>query len=468
MKRDDLIHAIGDIDDDLILRADETQKRKRALRGWKKWGTVAACFVLIAAILFPIGVRIAKRNATVSISGDSKTVELLGDFETVDLMNGIVPRQRSGSPAPITDDAATAATDFALRLFREAYDGKNTLISPLSAMLALAMTANGAKGDTLAQMESAFGTSLDELNEFFYSYRAGLTQTEKSKLTLANSIWLRGDYDVLPAFLQTNADYYGADAFRAAFDEETVGEINEWVNEKTDGMIPELLDGISRDTVLYLINALAFDAEWDHPFSSSATKSGKFTKENGKEVNVDYMNGKEIGRCYLSNDQAQGIFKYYAGGKYAFVALLPNEDVSLSDFVASLDGESLRSLLTKPWGGVEVNVTLPKFEVKYTVDLSAAVKRMGMTSAFDYDADFSGITTMPEGVYVGSILQKTFLSMNEKGTRAGAATALEMKALSVDPPKQMTVRFTRPFVYMLVDTRNYLPLFIGTLNDPKK
>ena len=268
--------------------------------------------------------------------------------------------------------------------------------------------------------------------------------------------------------MQTNADFFGADAYKTPFDETTLRKINEWVNEKTAGMIPELLDGISRDTVLYLINALAFDAEWDHPFSSSATKSGTFTKENGKEVNVDYMNGKEIGGCYLSNDQAQGIFKYYAGGKYAFVALLPNEDVSLSDFVASLDGESLRSLLKKPWGGVEVNVALPKFEVKYTVDLSAAVKRMGMTSAFDYDADFSGITTSPEGVYVGSILQKTFLSMNEKGTRAGAATALEMKALSVDPPKQKTVRFTRPFVYMLVDTRNYLPLFIGAMNDPTK
>ncbi|MBR4335404.1 MAG: hypothetical protein IKP74_03015, partial [Clostridia bacterium] len=156
MKRDDLVRAIGEIDDDLILQADAPPKKTNAFRGWKRWGTFAACFVLLFAILFPLGIRLAKRNA-------------VGQGLTYDLMEGIVPRQRSGIPAPITNDAATAATDFAVRLFREAYDGNNTLISPLSAMLALAMTANGAKGKTLSQMESAFGMSLDDLNEFFYS-----------------------------------------------------------------------------------------------------------------------------------------------------------------------------------------------------------------------------------------------------------------------------------------------------------
>ena len=452
MRKDDLIKAIGGIDDDLILQADANPKKTNAPRAWKRWGTVAACFVLLFAILLPIGIRIVKQN-------------VVGQRLTHDLMEGIVPRQRSGEPAPITNDAATSATDFAVRLFREAYDGNNTLISPLSAMLALAMTANGAEGETLRQMESVFGMPLDELNEFFYAYRTGLRQSEKSKLTLADSIWLRDGFDVNPAFLQTNADYYGADAYGAPFDETTLRKINEWVNEKTDGMIPELLDNISPNAVLYLINALSFDAEWENPFSSDSTRTGTFTKENGTGVKVDYMNGEDIG-SYVYNDRAQGMIKYYAGRQYAFVALLPNEGVSLSDFVASLDGEALRALLTKRWSG-KVIVTLPKYEVEYTVELSDALEKMGMTDAFDDRADFSGITDARDGVYVGSVLQKTFLSMNEKGTRAGAATAVRVGVWSADPLEKV-IRFTRPFVYMLVDTRNFLPLFIGTLNEPGK
>ena len=448
MKRDDLVHAIGEIDDDLILQADAPPKKTNAFRGWKRWGTVAACFVLLFAILFPLGIRLAKRNA-------------VGQGLTYDLMEGIVPRVRSDAPTAVSNDDATAATDFAVRLFREAYDGNNTLISPLSAMLALAMTANGAKGKTLSQMESAFGMSLDDLNEFFYSYRTGLVQTEKSKLTLANSIWLRGSFNVKSAFLQTNADFFGADAYKTPFDETTLRKINEWVNEKTDGMIPELIDEIPGDTVLYLINALFFDAEWANPFSPRNTQPGTFTKENGERVKVDLMIAEEV--CdYVDDDRAQGIVKYYGGGEYAFVALLPNKYVLLSDFVASLDGGSLRSLLTNRQTG-EVRIRLPKYEVEYTVDLSDALQNMGMTAAFGGKADFSGITGRRRDLRVDSVVQKTFFSVDENGTRAGAATESGLY-MSVKP----TFVFTRPFVYMLVDTRNYLPLFIGTLNDPTK
>ena len=165
---------------------------------------------------------------------------------------------------------------------------------------------------------------------------------------------------------------------------------------------------------------------------------------------------------YVVSDQAQGIVKYYGGGEYAFVALLPNKYVLLSDFVASLDGGSLRSLLTNRQTG-EVRIRLPKYEVEYTVDLSDALKNMGMTAAFGGKADFSGITGRRRDLRVDSVVQKTFFSVDENGTRAGAATEAPMYA-SVKP----TFVFTRPFVYMLVDARNYLPLFIGAMNDPTK
>ena len=453
MKSDDLRRAIGEIDDDLIENADK-KPRSNARRNLKKWGMIAAALLLVVAAIFPLGIRLFKQN----------TVET---FTAGDLMEGIVPRVRSDAPTAVSNDDATAATDFALRLFREAYDGDNTLISPLSAMLALAMAANGAEGETLRQMEAVFGMTRDELNEFFYAFRAGLSQGEKYKLSLADSIWLRDDFKVNQAFLQANADVYGADAYRAPFNETTLKKINDWVCEKTDGMIPELLNEFSPDSVAILINALAFDAEWQYPFASDATASGKFTKENGRTVDVDYMTGTEYGACYLYDDRAQGMFKRYAGGKYAFVALLPNEGISVSEYLASLDGETLRTLL-KRRSSPELHVTLPKYDVAYETELSSVLKGMGMTDAFGYDADFSGLGTTVSGdeVYIGRVLQKTFLSLTEKGTRAGAATAVDMWAVAVAPPPVVTLRFDRPFVYMLVDCETDLPLFIGVLNDP--
>ena len=453
MKSDDLRRAIGEIDDDLIEHADRKPK-PNARRNLKKWGMIAAALLLVVAAVFPLGVRLAKNNTVSYTAGD--------------LMEGIVPRVRSEAPGAVSNVDATAATDFAVRLFLAAYDGNNTLISPISAMLVLAMATNGAEGETLRQMETVFGMTRDELNEFFYSFRAGLSQSEKCKLSLANSIWLRDDFNVMREFLQTNADYYGADAYRAPFDKTTLEKINGWVNDQTAGMIPKLLNELSPDSVAILINALTFDAEWGAPFESDATATGEFTTESGGKVDVDYMHGTGYIGNYVSDDLAQGLFKYYVGG-YAFVALLPNEGVTLSEYLASLDGEALRTMLKRARPR-ELNLTLPKFEVAYETELSSALIEMGITDAFSCGADFSGLGTTSSGdsVYIGRILQKTFLSIYERGTRAGAATAVDMYALAADPPPVVTLRFTRPFVYMLIDCRTYLPLFIGTMNDPTK
>ena len=462
MKRDDLVHAIGEIDDDLILQADAPPKKTNAFRGWKRWGTVAACFVLLFAILFPLGIRLARRNA-------------VGERLTYDLMEGIVPRQRSGIPAPITNDAATAATDFAVRLFRTASDGAdNALLSPLSVLSALAMLTNGARDETLAQIETAVGMTVGEMNDFFLSYLAGLSRGEKSELTLSDSIWFRSDgsIEIDPAFLQTNADVYGADAYGAPFDEGTLRKINEWVNEKTDGMIPSLLDEISRNAVLYLINALSFDAEWKQHFESDYVRTGDFKTGSGEIVTVSYMqeiNFHGTGTYYLADERAVGMYKYYDGEQYAFVALLPNEGISVSDYLASLDGGKLRSLLSQKQQPAELRVKIPKFEIKYETELAGALAQMGMTDVFDSErADLSGIGRSPFGnLYLDCVIHKTFIAVNEKGTRAGATSALGIYGATADAELK-EVYLTRPFVYMLIDCNAGLPLFIGTLNDPTK
>ena len=180
-----------------------------------------------------------------------------------DLMKGISPN--SVNSLDSLDRYNSAVTDFAVRLFRaSAEDGKNVLLSPLSVLCALAMTANGTENETLEEMEAVLGMSKDELNLYVYSYMNSLPDSNEYKLSLANSIWFTEDerFTVSREFLQTNADYYGADIYKAPFNDKTCREINKWVKHKTDSMIPEIIDEIPTDAVMYLVNALAFEAQW--------------------------------------------------------------------------------------------------------------------------------------------------------------------------------------------------------------
>ena len=388
------------------------------------------------------------------------------EVQAKDLMDGITPNQ-----ANALDDLGSQnadVTDFAIRLFKASEEsGKNTLISPLSVLCALAMTANGAEEETLAQMEEVLGMTTEELNLYLYSYMQNLPQGEKYKLSLANSIWFTEDerFTVNQDFLQTNADYYGADIYKAPFDKQTLKDINNWVKQNTDEMIPEILDQIPAEAIMYLVNALAFEAEWSEIYEKHQVKDGEFTKEDGTKQDVKFMYGSE--GTYLEDEKATGFMKRYKGGKYAFVAMLPNEGVSVSEYIASLDGESLNALLANPQYAT-VHTSIPKFETEYKVEMSEILKSMGMTEAFDmYNADFEGLGTSTGGnIYISRVLHKTFISVGEKGTKAGAATIVEMKdGAAAEPTEPKEVYLDRPFVYMLVDCENNIPFFIGTMMD---
>ena len=386
--------------------------------------------------------------------------------QTKDLMEGITPNNVDALDDLKSQNADV--TDFAIRLFKASNEnGKNTLISPLSVLCALAMTANGAEEETLAQMEEVLGMTTDELNMYLYSYMKNLPQGDKYKLSLANSIWFTEDerFTVNQDFQQTNADYYGADIYRAPFDKQTLKDINNWVKQNTDGMIPEILDQIPPEAIMYLVNALAFEAEWSEIYEKHQVKDGEFTKEDGTKQDVKFMYGSE--GTYFEDEKATGFMKRYKGGKYAFVAMLPNEGVSVSEYIASLDGESLNALLANPQYAT-VRTSIPKFETEYKVEMSDILQSMGMTEAFDmYNADFEGLGTSTDGnIYISRVLHKTFISVGEKGTKAGAATIVEMNdCAAVEPTEPKEVYLDRPFVYMLVDCENNIPFFIGTMMD---
>lgn len=387
-----------------------------------------------------------------------------------DLMERITPNE-----VDVTidmNDVNPEVTDFAVRLFKAgAKDGENVLISPLSVLYALAMTANGAQEETLAQMEDVLGVSTGTLNEYLFEYMKNLPQGEDYALKPANSVWFTDDerFTVNDDFLQTIADYYKAEIYKAPFDNNTLRDINIWVNEKTDGMIPEILDEIPPEAVMYLVNALAFEAEWQEPYTEYQVREGEFTREDGTKQKAEFMYGTES--AYLEDENATGFMKSYKDGKYAFVALLPKEGVSLTEYTDSLDGKALSDLLANPKAGT-VYTSIPKFETEYSAEMSDTLKSMGMTDAFDsYAADFLKLGHSDGGnIFINRVLHKTFISVGEKGTKAGAATAVEMNDESADvlPIVPVEIYLDRPFVYMLVDCENNIPFFIGTMADMEK
>jgi len=310
-------------------------------------------------------------------------------------------------------------------------------------------------------MEDTLGLDIKSLNKYLNDYISALRST--GKFTLANSVWIRNDEDrikVEKEFLQTLADYYGAQAFKSDFNEETVKAINGWISDNTDGMIKNMLEKIEVDNVMFLINALTFESEWaDTEWSN--IQPGKFTTEAGIELDAVMMGyDGEFNYIIDTEGGAKGIEKEYTGGQYSFVALLPDEGKSLSDYTASLTGERFVSLVksAKKTNGI---YQIPKFSFDYSVTLNDILSDMGMGGAFDSNGDFSKMaSTDSEALYISNVIHNTFIKVDEKGTIAGAATIVSM---SDECAPETVINLNRPFLFAIVDNSTGLPLFIGAV-----
>lgn len=367
-------------------------------------------------------------------------------------------------PAALTDEANIAVTELALRLLNSCPSEGDRLISPTSILAALAMTANGAEGETLSQLEELFGMSADELNAYMAALLASMDGS--SQLRSACSIWLRDDdgLKVNDEFIGKNARYYDSSVFTAPFDDSTADSINSWVKKNTGGMVDKIIDRIPDDAMLYLINAVAFDAEWRTVYTKDQVAPGTFTNADGEDKTVEFMDSEE--HTYISDGKASGFVKYYQNGRYAFAALLPNTGAALDEYIAGLTGEELRGMLTAPQS-TTVIVSLPKFDSSCSLELSDALRALGVTDVFDPDkADLSGIGSF-DGLplYVSRVLHKCHVAVDEQGTKAGAATAVEAASDSAFVEDIKYVTLNRPFLYMILDCSTMTPIFIGTVTD---
>ncbi|HEY8499736.1 MAG TPA: serpin family protein [Clostridia bacterium] len=399
------------------------------------------------------------------------TLTACSNLTATNLMAGI----KKNDTAPIVIDGlhensvdkVTEITGFSLDIFKKIYGNENILISPLSIVSALAMTANGAENETLSQMEEFFRSDIDGLNEFLHAYRLYLPTADKYKVSLANSIWFKDkeSLTIEKKFLQTNKDYYDAEVYKAPFDDSTKNDINAWVNKKTDGQIQKLLEEKPpEDSVMYLINALSFDAEWQSIYKDTSVRKGEFTAQDGSKKTVDFMHSTEYG--YIELPHAIGFSKPYADYRYFFVALLPDEGLEVSDFIGSLDGETLINAVKNQKDDM-VHASMPKFAFEYSKELSEALKELGIKDAFDSElADFSSLGHSNDGnIFISRVIHKTKIEVDERGTKAGAVTAVVMAEGTAAPAEPKIVKLNRPFFFMIVDSEFNMLIFMGVLND---
>jgi len=345
---------------------------------------------------------------------------------------------------------------------------KNIMISPASVMFALDLAAAGACGDNLAQITSVLGGDMtaEEQQAFAGALMDKINSSETIDFSAANAIWNNADLvgdAINPEYVEYVQDMFDAQITTESFSSSTVDSINSWVRENTNGMIDQIISELSPDAAMVLINAIAFEAQWAEQYEEWQIESGEFNSVTNAE-SADYLNGFET--AYFESDKAIGFLKNYEGGEYTFVVMLPkDESISANEFVSDFTADDWQEFTDSLTYEYDVTTKLPKFNYDYDTKLNGALQALGIVEAFDKDADFSGMADA-ESLYIDTILHKTHIELDENGTKAAAVTAVIMESATamIEEREIKEVICDRPFAYAIVDSANWTPIFIGTVN----
>lgn len=374
-------------------------------------------------------------------------------------------RNDSITPDSTAFDFNKANQQFAFDIFRQLNkeDGdENIFISPLSISTALSMAYQGAGSTTKEAMAKALGyggIDTEELNKSYRKLLGHLKKTDKKvELNISNSIWIRDDEPVNDAFLKTNKKIFNAKAEVMDFSKNSTADtINKWISESTKGKVQRMIEPpINPDVFMYLINAIYFKGQWTDSFNKDKTFSSTFNSGSGKKADVMMMS--RTGSVeYASGDNYRAVRLPYGKGKTAMYVILPDESISMDEFIESLQPDfwdELNSSLTKT---DDVILRIPRFKLEYGIkELKDSLSALGMSEAFSKNADFSGIR---DNTCISSVMHKAVIEVNEEGSEAAGVTVVMMKATSAAEP----IRFIadRPFIFAIADKDTDTILFLG-------
>jgi serine protease inhibitor len=361
---------------------------------------------------------------------------------------------------------------FAFTLFNKAgiqETKENLFISPFSVSMALSMTLNGAAGSTKTGMENTLGfggqqaATINEYNKLLSEQLQSID--EQVTFNIANSIWYRNTFSVIPAFLTTNQTYYKAEVSALDFSSPSaVTTINNWVSAKTNNAIPTIIDNISSDKVMYLINALYFKGSWRNMFDISKTSDQNFYKEDNTIVKCKMMKQDITFPCY-GNDIFGAVEMPYGQGNFVMTILLPNTGKTTSDVLAAFNADNWKKL-NDGLNPTSLQMNMPRFKMSYETSLNSLLSSMGMADAFNSSiANFTGINA-GGGLYISEVKHKTMVDVNEEGTVAAAVTSVGISNTSIQIPAVITIN--KPFIFVISEKSTGAILFTGRIMDPTK
>ncbi len=368
-------------------------------------------------------------------------------------------------------DLVEADTKFSFKVFRSINSedpSANLFISPLSISMALGMTLNGADGATKDAMRSTLefeGLTNLEINESYKSLIELLTNLDKDVLVqIANSTWYREGLELEQDFIDYNMEYFNSPVTGLDFDDPSAsGIMNDWVNDKTNGKIEKIVpDEIDATVMLYLINAVYYNAIWKYQFNRDDTIDGEFTLSDGSTKTCKMMRRKGKVR-YAQHDSFIAVDIPYGSEKYSMTILMPEDISGLNDLINTMEPGMWSSIVNSLSEHDDTKLALPKFKLEYEISLVDVLKSLGMEIAFSDNADFSNITTdLP--LFISEVLHKTYIDVNEVGTEASAATSVEISYLSIANP---SISINRPFVFVIGENNTGAILFMGKILEPE-
>lgn len=390
---------------------------------------------------------------------------------STDPRTGDVPAELKALPRALTapeQQVVSSANDFAFALFKKvsgAQRDSNVFISPVSASMALGMTMNGAANQTFDQMRSAlsFGSASQQSINDGYKGLIGLLRGLDASTTfqLANSIWYRQEFPFEQSFLETGRSYFDAEIRGMDFASPTaLPTINGWVSDHTNGKIPKILDAITDDQVMFLINAIYFKGSWRNRFDPAQTRDAPFHAAGGVTQTAKLMHRAGDQKLLIGgNADYQFAELPYGNGAWAMTIVLPSEGKDVEAIAQSLDAAAWASITSGLHERTGVDVYLPKFRLEYTRTLNDDLKALGMIDAFAA-ADFTRMSASRGlDLYIQFVKQKTFVDVNEEGTEAAAATAVGIGLTSASP----NFVVDRPFIFAIRERLSGTILFMGKI-----
>lgn len=369
---------------------------------------------------------------------------------------------------------SAANTRFGFKLYSEIGKqsaGKNVFVSPASVALALAMTYNGSEGETRQAMARGLelsGMTLEEINRAYSDLHKSLLSLDpKVQIEVANSLWGRKEVSFRADFLQRTKEFYNAEVSALDFNDPSApSTINDWVKKKTHDKISKIVDQISQDSILFLINAIYFKGKWADEFEKANTSEQDFTLASGAVKKHPMMS--RTGRYpYLKGKNFQAIGLPYGNKRVSMYVFLPEKGTGLEDFLKGMDGQTWDGWMSQ-FKETKGDIVLPRFKLDYEITLNDALSGMGMGVAFEPDrADFSGMLQTGQRAFISGVKHKTFVEVNEEGTEAAAVTSVEVQTTSARIERD-TFRMVvdRPFFCAIRDNQTGTILFMGSINEP--